>query len=82
MNAFLFTWVDGDTECRPVRLPKVGNAAMAVIDRAELGPQFGPDGLKIALSPGRERLVRYHHASMCECFDTHQMGPFLAFCSV
>jgi hypothetical protein len=49
MAAFLFTWPDGDTSQRPLKLPKVGGAAQAVLDRSESGPIFGPDGLKIPL---------------------------------
>lgn len=58
MNAFLFTWPDGDMTQRPVRLPKVGTAAMAVIDKPGTGPQFGPDGFKVPLTDGSERTVR------------------------
>jgi len=56
--AFLFTWRDGDTSKRAVKLPKVGGAAQAVIDKESSGPQFGPDGLKIALLATAPRQVR------------------------
>eukprot|EP01026_Neomeris_dumetosa_P055281 TRINITY_DN5015_c0_g2_i1.p2 TRINITY_DN5015_c0_g2~~TRINITY_DN5015_c0_g2_i1.p2 ORF type:complete len:316 (-),score=40.55 TRINITY_DN5015_c0_g2_i1:517-1431(-) len=51
MAAFLFTWPDGDTSKPAMKLPKVGGAAMAVIDKADYGPLFGPDGLRIPLQP-------------------------------
>eukprot|EP00892_Ulva_mutabilis_P006174 jgi/Ulvmu1/3929/UM018_0152.1 len=50
MAAFVFTWPDGDTAKLPLKLPKVGGAAQAVLDRAESGPLFGPDGLRIPLA--------------------------------
>lgn len=56
-GAFLFSWPDGDTAARPQKLPKVGGAALAVIDKAECGPQFGPDGLRIPLQPGDAQRV-------------------------
>ncbi len=31
---------------------------MAVVDKAESGPQFGPDGLKIPLKDGKERIAQ------------------------
>lgn len=67
MAAFLFTWPDGNTSRRPVKLPKVGGAAQAVIrDTAEQGIFFGPDGLAIPLAPGAER------AAKCK------LGPYYA----
>lgn len=58
--AFLFTWPDGDTSKDPIKLPKVGGASLAVVDRASIGPQFGADGLKILLSGsgGKERTAQ------------------------
>lgn len=47
--AFLFTWPDGDQSKPAIKLPKVGGASMAVIDRADSGIQFGPEGLTIHL---------------------------------
>ena len=35
---------------------QVGGAGLAIIDKAEAGPQFGAEGLTIALQPGQERL--------------------------
>jgi len=49
ISAFLFTWVDGDTSKQAVKLPKIGGASMAVLDQAGMGPQWGPDGLRINL---------------------------------
>lgn len=49
MAAFVFTWPDGDTSKQPIKLPKVGGAAQAVMDRPDAGPLFGPDGLRIPL---------------------------------
>ena len=56
MAAFLFTWRDGDTNQRPIKLPKVGGASQAVIDKEASGPQFGPDGLKIPLTGGSRQV--------------------------
>jgi hypothetical protein len=58
MAAFLFTWPDGDTKQRPIKLPKVGGASMAVLDRPEMGPIFGPDGLRIPLQADDPKKVR------------------------
>jgi hypothetical protein len=57
LAAFLFAWPDGDTSKRPQKLPKVGGAAMAVIDKADEGPQFGPDGLRIPLQKHDPKVV-------------------------
>ncbi|KAK1860944.1 hypothetical protein I4F81_003530 [Pyropia yezoensis] len=51
--AFLFTWPDGDTAGRPVKLRKVGRGAMAVIDKPEDGPTFGADAFVVPLQPPR-----------------------------
>ena len=37
---------------------QVGGAGLAVIDKAEAGPQFGAEGLTIPLQPGQERLAK------------------------
>ena len=37
---------------------QVGGAGLAVLDKAEAGPQFGAEGLTIALQPGQERLAK------------------------
>ncbi|CAD7701464.1 unnamed protein product [Ostreobium quekettii] len=55
--AFLFTFPDGDTTKRPIKLPKVGGAALAVIDKPSYGIQFGAEGLKIPLN-GVERIAK------------------------
>mmetsp|Transcript_41960 Transcript_41960/g.133922 ORF Transcript_41960/g.133922 Transcript_41960/m.133922 type:complete len:192 (-) Transcript_41960:672-1247(-) len=47
ISAFLFTWPDGDTSKRPLKLPKAGGSGMAIVDEPGKGPQWGPDGLKI-----------------------------------
>ena len=36
----------------------MGGAGLAIIDKAEAGPQFGAEGLSIALQPGRERTAK------------------------
>jgi len=54
--AFLFTWPDGNTAARPIKLPKVGGPSMAVIDNPSNGVKFGPDGLR-CLVPGKERVA-------------------------
>ena len=43
---------------KPVVYAQVGGAGLAIIDKAEAGPQFGAEGLSIALQPGRERTAR------------------------
>lgn len=58
LAAFLFTWPDGNTSKRPLKVPKVGGAGMAVMDKADQGPLFAPDGLRIPLSPQDPKLVR------------------------
>ena len=45
-------------EVKPVVYAQVGGAGLAIIDKAEAGPQFGAEGLSIALQPGRERTAR------------------------
>ena len=65
MAAFLFTWPDGNTSERPCKLPKVGGAAQAVLDRPETGPVFGPDGLKVPLLPSSPKQVQ--PATSCVC---------------
>lgn len=35
---------------------QVGGAGLAVIDKAEAGPQFGAEGLSIPLQQGQERI--------------------------
>ena len=57
MAAFLFTWPDGDKSKRPVKLPKVGGPGLAVLDKPESGPQFGPDGLRVPLSENAPQQV-------------------------
>lgn len=37
---------------------QVGGAGLAIIDKAEAGPQFGAEGLTIPLQPGQERLAK------------------------
>lgn len=51
--AFLFTWADGNTEVPPLKLRKVGGAALAVVDEPDAGPKFGADALVIPLKPPR-----------------------------
>lgn len=67
--SFLFTWRDGDVSKRPIKLPKVGGPALAVMRDGEgLGIWFGADGLHIPLSLGNERLAKCklgpHYARM------------------
>lgn len=58
MAAFVFTWPDGDITKQPLKLPKVGGPAQAVLDRPDTGPLFGPDGLRIPLLPSDPKRVR------------------------
>ncbi|KAG7669493.1 hypothetical protein Ndes2437B_g05671 [Nannochloris sp. 'desiccata'] len=56
--AFLFTWPMGTKQKeKPVKLPKVGGASLAVVDKPEAGIAFGAEGLKL-LIPGKERLAK------------------------
>jgi hypothetical protein len=59
LAAFLFTWPDGDTAQRPVKLIKVGGAGLAQVDDGG-GPRFGADSLVVPLGFDRQnpRLVR------------------------
>ena len=75
MAAFLFTWPDGDTTGRPCKLPKVGGAAQAVLDRPESGPFFGPDGLKIPLLPSSPKQVLSPHLLVCSDWHIAEIGP-------
>jgi hypothetical protein len=36
----------------------VGGAGLAIIDKADSGPQFGAEGLKVLLQPGQERVAK------------------------
>lgn len=53
MAAFLFTWPEGGDLSRrnAIKLPKVGGAGLALIDRPGVAIQFGAEGLIIPLSP-------------------------------
>lgn len=51
--AFLFTWPDGNTSQPPMKMRKVGGAALAVLDDPDSGPKFGADALVIPLRPPR-----------------------------
>jgi hypothetical protein len=56
--AFLFTWPTGVKKNeRPIKLPKVGGASIAVVDKPDAGIAFGAEGLKFLL-PGKERIVK------------------------
>jgi hypothetical protein len=87
MAAFLFTWPDGDTSQRPLKLPKVGGAAQAVLDRPETGPVFGPDGLKIPLiAPDPKRVCsldsrRAHHIAthFTKCVELLHAWPTIQY---
>ena len=52
MAAFLFTWPEGGDLLKKdaIKLPKVGGAGLALIDRAGVAIQFGAEGLIIPLS--------------------------------
>ncbi|KAK9833144.1 hypothetical protein WJX74_008552 [Apatococcus lobatus] len=58
LAAFLFTWPDGNTSKAALKLPKVGGAAMAVMDKEASGPQFGAEGLTIPLRGCEEEARR------------------------
>jgi hypothetical protein len=55
--AFLFTFPEGDTTARPVKLAKIAGAGMAQIDDGG-GPRFGMEGLTISLGKADPKLVR------------------------
>ena len=44
---------------------QVGGAGLAVMDKAETGPQFGAEGLIIPLQPGQERLAKSRLGTYC-----------------
>jgi len=52
MAAFLFTWPEGGDISRSnaIKLPKVGGAGLALVDRSGVAMQFGAEGLIIPLS--------------------------------
>jgi hypothetical protein len=56
--AFLFTFPTGTSkQQKPIKLPKVGGASLAVVDKPDAGIAFGAEGLKF-LIPGRERIAK------------------------
>ncbi|CAN0334956.1 unnamed protein product, partial [Ectocarpus fasciculatus] len=58
LSAFLFTWRDGDTSKRAMKLRKIGGAGLAVWDKPECGPLFGSDGFGVGMQKGSERMGR------------------------
>ncbi|CAB1098757.1 unnamed protein product [Ectocarpus sp. CCAP 1310/34] len=58
LSAFLFTWRDGDTTKRAMKLRKIGGAGLAVWDKPECGPLFGSDGFGVGMQKGSERMGR------------------------
>lgn len=81
MAAFVFSWPDGDTMKKPIKLPKVGGPAQAVLDRADAGPLFGPDGLRIPLLPSDPKRVRRlcegHSITDLHCCAYHCIAKYL-----
>jgi hypothetical protein len=70
MGSFLFTWPDGDIKAgRPFKLPKVSTDQLAVVDKMDQGPQFGPGDLKILLKGGNPRKVT------CKLIDYQRPSP-------
>lgn len=60
-GAFLFSFPEGDTKKRAVKLPKVGGPNLAVIDSPIDGLKFGAEGLWIPLKPvpkGQEKISK------------------------
>lgn len=56
--AFLFTWPNGDLKnTKPIKLPKVGGASLAVVDKQEF-IQFGAEGLTLLASQGNEKMAK------------------------
>lgn len=53
MSNFLFTWLDGDTSKRPIKLRKIGGAGIGVQDRPTTGPYFGADSFCVDLEGGK-----------------------------
>lgn len=53
LAAFLFTFPDGDTTKRPLKLSKVGGAGLSQVDDGS-GPKFGMDSLVIPLASADE----------------------------
>lgn len=65
ISAFLFSWPTGKGIGKgeaASKLPKCGGSGMAIIDEPGKGPQWGPDGLKLALAArkGASRLGPYY----------------------
>lgn len=55
--AFLFTWPDGDTRKLPLKMPKVGGASLAVVDKPDV-IQFGAEGLTVLDTRGDEKMAK------------------------
>ena len=58
MAAFLFTWPEGGSDLSKrdaIKLPKVGGAGLALVDRPGVAIQFGAEGLTIPLSSSSSR---------------------------
>lgn len=66
--AFLFTWPDGNTAQRPIKLPKTGGPGLAVVDRG--GIKFGAEGLTIPLSPEAPRSAKCRRVAGVICSYT------------
>ena len=68
LAAFLFTWPEGGEDLSKrdtIKLPKVGGAGLALVDRPGVAMQFGAEGLTIPRSssrdgggPGSQRLAK------------------------
>lgn len=58
LSAFLFTWKDGDTSKRAIKLRKIGGAGLAVWDKPECGPLFGSDGFGVSMQKNSPKIAR------------------------
>jgi hypothetical protein len=78
-GAFLFAFVGGT---RPVKLPKIGGASLAVIDAPNEGPRFGAEGLSVPLQPPDARACRSrlgtYYARLPKGDDAGRRSVFLA----
>jgi hypothetical protein len=71
LAAFLYTWPDGDTSKRAIKLRKVGGSSLACVDEPESGPRFGADGLHIPLR-GDDPVSGALGARVARC----KLGPY------
>lgn len=79
--AFLFSWPDGDTSKKAMKMRKVGGAALAVVDQPDTGPRFGADGLFIPLRPpgGDEQREKLAMSKLGSYYENRPDGVRMLF---